>query len=66
MGSHRIVEISEVIESVLLRPQGFRGRSGGSFAEGSVHAFVSAVLIRFSRLDEFGNDAELDPGDGEL
>ena len=31
-----------------------------------MHALVSTVLVRFAGLDEFGEDPDRDPPDGEL
>ena len=41
------------------------GRDGGLSLEVFVHAFVAAVLLGRCGLDEIGQDAELDPPDGE-
>jgi hypothetical protein len=61
-----VVEAAEAVEALLLSSQVGGRWHGGSLAQGTVHAFVPAVLIGLAGLDELGADAELDPADGEL
>ena len=57
---------AESMEAAWLRGERKFGRAGGILLEGSVHAFVGAVLLRAGRLDELGANAEADPPDGEV
>jgi hypothetical protein len=61
-----VVEGAKVIEAALLSAEVLGRRPGGVFAQGSVHAFMAAILVGLTGLDEFGANPELDPGDGEL
>ena len=58
MGPLGVVDSTKGIEASLLSPEVGPRRAGGAFLECAVHAFVAPVLLRFARLDEFGNDAE--------
>jgi hypothetical protein len=61
-----LVEVGfEGVEAPLLGGAVGGGREGGFRLEISVHALVPTVLVRGSGLDEVGEDAELDPPDGE-
>src|SRR3990172_4703830 len=60
-----VVELAEAIETRLLRLVIFRGRPGGLIFQGPVHPLVASVLLGVGRLDEFGEDAQADPPDGE-
>ena len=56
---------AEVVEVALLCTEvGLRRPSGFAF-EGSVHAFVTAVLLRLTRLDGLRTDTEPDPPGAE-
>ena len=60
-----VVSGAEVVEAPLLSAEvAFRGMSG-LVLEGTVQAFMSAVLLRLGGLGEVGKDAETDPPDGE-
>ena len=55
----------ELVEPALLG-RAVAGRwDGGLGFEGAVHALVAAILLGAGGLDEIGQDAELDPPDGE-
>lgn len=58
--------LTEGIELSLLGPQGPRWGTGRFGLEGSVHTFMSSVLLGLSRLNEFRKDAQPDPPGGEL
>jgi hypothetical protein len=61
-----VVLTSKEIEGSLLQEQ-ISGRGLRSFSlERSVHPLVPTVLLRVSRLDAFGTDAESNPPDREL
>ena len=61
-----VIDSAEFVEPTLLSTKmGARGR-GGLFLEGPVHAFVPAILLGLSWLNELWDDAEGDPPDGEL
>ena len=61
-----LVEINaEGIEAFLLSGSVAGGRDGGLSLEVFVHAFVATILLGRCGLDEIGQDAELDPPDGE-
>jgi hypothetical protein len=58
--------LSEVVELALLSAVvGGRWLCGFGL-EGSVHAFVAAILLRFAGFDALGKDAESDPPGGQL
>jgi len=62
-----LVELeSEVVELALLSAVIGGGRLGGFGLERSMHAFVSAVLLRFAGLDTLREDAKSYPPGGEL
>ena len=52
---------AEVVEVALLGTEVGLRRPSGFALEGSVHAFVTAVLLGLSRLDGLRTDAEPDP-----
>ena len=59
-----------VLEPERVEPSLLSGEVAGRWScglrlEGSVHSFVSSVLLGVRGLDELGVDAELDPPDGE-
>ena len=61
-----LVEVSsEGIEAALLSTPVAGRRYRGLGLEVFVHAFVTAVLVRGGGLDEVGQNAELDPPDGQ-
>lgn len=53
-------------EAGLLRPDGRGGRARGLGFERPMEPFVPGILLGVAGLDELGDDAELDPPDGEL
>jgi hypothetical protein len=57
--------VAESLEGPLLSSAVGRRRAGGLGLEGTVHAFVAAVLFWVRRLGELGPDAQADPPDGE-
>ncbi len=61
-----VERLTEDVEPALLCTQVLGRGSGGAFAQGTMHSFVTAVLLRLAGLNELGNDPELDPGDGQL
>jgi hypothetical protein len=60
-----VVLVAESLEGPLLSSAVSRRRAGGLGLEGTVHAFVAAVLFWVRRLGELGPDAQADPPDGE-
>ena len=52
---------TEVVEVALLGTEVGLRRSRGLALEGSVHSFVTAVLLRLTGLDGLRTDAEPDP-----
>ena len=56
---------AEVVEVTLLGTEVGLRRSSGFALEGSVHAFVTAILLRLTRLDGLRTDAEPDPPSAE-
>ena len=60
-GPYVVEGAAEVVEVVLLSAEVGLRRLSGFTLEGSVHSFVTAVLLGFSRLDSFRTDAEPDP-----
>jgi hypothetical protein len=61
-----LVEVrAEGIEATLLGAAVSCRRDGGLGLEILVHAFVATVLLGLTGFDEIGQDAELDPPDGE-
>lgn len=60
-----VVDLSERVEAALLGPEVLPGRACRASLQGSVHAFVAAVLMGARRLNQLGPDAQLDPADGE-
>ena len=56
--------MAEAVELALLGAKIGR-RAGGFRFEGSMHAFVPAVLLGFARFDEFRQYAEANPPRGE-
>lgn len=66
VGSLEVIDSTESVERTLLGEEvGGRG-CGGILLQSSVHALVASVLLRFAGLNEFGQDPECDPPDGEL
>jgi len=65
MGPLLIEDSSEGVEGALLGGKAGTRWAGGFAFEGTVHALMPAVLLRFAGLDEFGCDAEADPPGGE-
>ena len=65
MRSDLVVVETEGVESALLGAAIGSRRNGGFGLEIAVHAFVASVLVGRGWLDEIGEDAELDPPDGE-
>ena len=61
MRSDVVEGAAEVVEVALLGTEVGLGRPSCFALEGSVHTLVSAVLLRFSRLDGLRPDAETDP-----
>ena len=61
MGPDVIEGVAEVVEVALLGTEVGLRRASGFALEGSVHALVTAVLLRLTRLDGLGTDAEPDP-----
>jgi hypothetical protein len=61
-----VEDAPKVVEGLLLSAKVGARRMGGFALERSVHSFVTAVLLRLSRLDELRPDAELNPPRGEL
>lgn len=55
-----------LVKALLLLPHVGARRPGSLAFEGTVHAFVSSVLLWLSGLDTLMRNAELDPPDGEL
>ena len=49
---------AEVVEVTLLCTEVGLGRASGFAFEGSVHSFVTAVLLRLTRLDGLWTDAK--------
>jgi hypothetical protein len=61
-----LVEVcAELVEAPLLSGAVAGGWDGAVGLERLVHALVTAVLLRRGRLDEIGQDAELDPPHAE-
>ena len=56
---------AEVVEVALLGTEVGLRRPGGFALEGSVHSFVTAVLLRLSGLDGLRTDTETDPPGAE-
>ena len=56
---------AEVVEVTLLGTEVGLRRPSGFALEGSVHAFVTAILLRLTRLDGLRTDAEPDPPSAE-
>ena len=61
MGPDVIEGVAEVVEVALLGTEVGLRRPSGFALEGSVHALVTAVLLRLTRLDGLRTDAETDP-----
>src|SRR3546814_9768123 len=57
---------SDVCSSDLLLQGVHAGRPGGFLFEGEVHALVTAVLLRLSRLDALDGDTEPEPPHRQL
>src|SRR5215475_7440135 len=56
----------ELIEACLLLEAVSTGRARGFFFQSQVHALVTAVLLRVTRLDAFDGDAQAQPPDRQL
>ena len=61
-----VEDFDEVVEACLLLQEVGRGRLGGFFLEGEMHAFMAAVLLVMSGLNAFHPDPQAKPPDGEL
>ncbi len=66
MGTLAVKNFHEVIEAGLLLKEVGSGRLGGFFFQGKMHAFMTAILLRMTRLDAFDANAQAKPPDGEL
>lgn len=66
VGSLVVIDSTELVEPTLLSTEVRPWRRSGPLLERSVHAFMAAVLLRLTRFDELGSDAERDPPDREL
>lgn len=66
MRAFEVKLMAEAIEFALLAVAGVSRGSGGFGFEGSMHAFMAAVLLWFTRFDELGHDAQLDPPCGQM
>jgi hypothetical protein len=66
VGALVVVYLAEAVESGLLIDLVPLRRAGGFRLERPVHAFMTAVLLRPSRLNPLVPDAELDPPDTQL
>ena len=58
-----VVLLSELVEASLLTGEVAAGRMSRLGFEGSVHPFVSSILLRVGRLDQLRVDAQADPPD---
>lgn len=56
-----VVSGAEAVEEPLLLEHRVARRIGGLLLERAVHPLVPTILLRLSRLDALGRDAELDP-----
>ena len=56
-----VEDVAEVVEVALLGTEVCLRRSSGFALEGSMHSFVTAVLLRLTRFDGLRTDAEPDP-----
>lgn len=61
-----VIDGAEAIEGTLLSAERAGGRASGFRLEGAVEAFMAAILLRMSGLDEFGADAQVEPPDLEF
>src|SRR5207302_10674546 len=61
-----VEDLDEVIEASLLLQEVSRGRLGGFFLQGEMHALVTAVLLGMAGLDSFNSNSQPEPPDGEL
>jgi hypothetical protein len=65
VGALLIEFVAEAVELALLSAK-IAGRQAGGFRfEGTMHAFVPAVLLRFARFDEFRQHTQPDPPGGQ-
>lgn len=58
-----VVLLSELVKASLLAGEVAAGRMSRLGFEGSVHPFVSSILLRVGRLDQLRVDAQTDPPD---
>ncbi len=65
MWSDVVEGVAEIVEVALLGTEVGLRRASSFALEGSVHTLVSAVLLRLTRLDGLGTDAETDPPSAE-
>ena len=63
VGPFVVVVFSENIETLLLLQYRFCRRLEGVFFESAVHAFVTTILLRFSRPNALRGNAVLNPHD---
>lgn len=66
MGALEVKLVAKAIEFTLLSAAGVSWGSGGFGFEGSMHAFMAAILLWFTGFDELRHDAEPDPPRGQL
>jgi hypothetical protein len=66
VGPHLVEVGPELVEPTLLGGPVPGGWDRGVALQRAVHPFVASVLLRGGRLDQVGQDAELDPPDAEL
>jgi len=57
---------AKAIKPALLTAAGVSWRSRGLGFERAMHALVAAVLLRFTRFDELGENPKAHPPSGEL